>query len=146
MSSLGNIHTCESPQRVYNKYSNEFLYVGCRKCSSCLNKRSIQWIERIEKECKLHRYSVFFTLTYDNDHLPYYSLTFNDDKCKYELTSNRVCDSGKVLFERFNDVSVPVTHFDGKVIPYPCREDIKLFFKRFRSRIDYHFKKNCLQN
>lgn len=144
MSSLSNIHTCESPQRVYNKYSNEFLYVGCRKCSSCLNKRAIHWIERIENECKLHRYSVFFTLTYDNEHLPYYSRVWNDDKQKFEMISNRSGDSGKVLPERFNDVSIPVTHFDKKCIAYACRDDIKLFFKRLRSRIDYYYKKNSL--
>ncbi len=146
MSGLGNVYGCETPQKVFNKYTNEFLYVSCRRCTSCLNKRSLDWIERIDKECKLHRYSVFFTLTYDNEHLPYYSLMWNDEKGCDQMISNRLCDFDRVLPQCFNDKVISVTHFDKQCVPYPCRNDVKLFWKRLRSRIDYEFRKNGLEN
>lgn len=61
---------CFHPQRIYNKYLGEYLYVNCRKCDGCLSARAAELTSRVEKECKQHTYSLFFTLTYDNAHLP----------------------------------------------------------------------------
>ena len=62
---------CEHPQRIYNKYVKEFVYVPCGKCPSCLRKRSNVWIERLNVERKCWKYCVFFTLTYSPDNVPY---------------------------------------------------------------------------
>lgn len=61
---------CFHPVRVFNRYMNEYVYVNCRKCDGCLSARSAELTARVANECKQHTYSIFFTLTYDNEHLP----------------------------------------------------------------------------
>ena len=61
---------CNSPKRIYNKYLRTYMYVPCRHCSSCLDVRSSFLHQRVDNECQQHAYSIFFTLTYDNEHLP----------------------------------------------------------------------------
>ena len=61
---------CYNPIRIVNKYTHEVLYVECRKCPYCLHKYATDLTSRIVRECKQHKYSLFFTLTYDNEHSP----------------------------------------------------------------------------
>ena len=61
---------CYRPLRIYNKYIQEVVYVDCGKCSACLHKKSAELTNRVASEVKQHLYSLFFTLTYDNEHLP----------------------------------------------------------------------------
>lgn len=46
------------------------MVVPCGKCSACFNHKSYQMVQRLEIEASLHKYVVFFTLTFDNQHLP----------------------------------------------------------------------------
>lgn len=64
------ISGCMNPQRVYNKYSNEYVYAPCGRCPECLKRKSLEWTERLTQERYCWRYCLFFTLTYDNDHVP----------------------------------------------------------------------------
>ena len=59
---------CYNLQRIVNPYTQDILYVDCRKCPACLWKYSNELTARVSRECTQHRYSLFFTLTYDNDH------------------------------------------------------------------------------
>ena len=61
---------CLNPNRVFNKYSQRYVFVPCRECEHCMNNHARTWINRCEKERKHHRYSFFVTLTYDDSHLP----------------------------------------------------------------------------
>ena len=79
MSTLGNINSCLNPKLIYNKYTDTKMYVPCRKCFRCRDSYSSMWSRRIENECKQHRYSLFVTLTYDNDHLPLLEPLIMDD-------------------------------------------------------------------
>lgn len=137
---IGNIVSCLSPRRIINPYTKELMYVKCRCCEPCLNSYSKQWQDRISNECKLHRYSLFLTLTYDNDHLPIFEPFFDDGVCKV-WKSNREFDSDKFLKASDCGDGIPVSNSDLVCVAYVCREDIKLFFKRLRSNIDYEYKK-----
>ena len=44
--------------------------LSCGKCSECLKALRSDWIYRCEKESELHRFNYFFTLTFNEDHLP----------------------------------------------------------------------------
>lgn len=46
------------------------LVVPCGKCPSCLANSRSEWIFRLSEEAKHSEFSVFVTLTYDEDHLP----------------------------------------------------------------------------
>ncbi len=144
--SLGNINSCFSPKRIINPYTKEVMYVPCRKCPSCLNRYTHEWSKRIENECKFHYFSMFVTLTYDNEHLPMFKPVWCDAEGSegYLMLSNRDCDADKCLPESLSGQFIPVTHSDAVGVPYCCRQDVVLFLKRLRSRIDYYFKTHCI--
>lgn len=137
MSSLGNINSCLSPKRVYNRYIDETFYVPCRKCFRCRDTYASSWSRRIEVECKQHRYSLFVTLTYDNEHLPVFSPLFMDDGVASVWSSNRSCDSGKFLDSDLCEPLHPQKYPESMCFAYPCKKDVQDFLKRLRSTIDY---------
>lgn len=51
-------------------YSGVPLRIPCGKCIGCKLERSRQWAMRCVHENRMHKRSVFVTLTYDDDHLP----------------------------------------------------------------------------
>lgn len=44
--------------------------LSCGKCPECLKALRSDWIYRCEREAELHRFNYFFTLTFNEDHLP----------------------------------------------------------------------------
>lgn len=131
------IESCLNPLLVSNKYNHKQYYVNCGKCVACLNQKSFHWKFRVEDECSFHRYSIFFTLTYDNDHIPFIvsdNYVFNDDGSVKSCSLYNA--DGKFL-----------TDYDGepyylrKDLSYPTRigvlskRDIQLFLKRLRINI-----------
>ena len=140
--SLGNIQGCFKPNRIINPYTDEVMYVECRKCPACRNRYAYKWQERVSKECTFHRYSMFVTLTYSNDNLPRFQMVWNDALDNYQMLSNRDCDFDKVLPEEYNGLTHQMAHDTKDGVPYVCRYDVVTFFKRFRARIDYSFKIN----
>ena len=70
MDLLNIYQSCTSPVRVLNKYTNQVLYVPCRRCVGCRNHQAKTWVARLMSESKSTPYKLFFTLTYDNDCLP----------------------------------------------------------------------------
>ena len=62
--------SCENPQRVYNKYIDDYVWVPCGKCAICRNKRAAKYTNLLERERENHRYSFFVTLTYDEQSCP----------------------------------------------------------------------------
>ena len=139
--ALGNINPCLRPHRIYNRYIGEFLYTNCRKCVRCRSSYASSWANRIDSECSFHRYSLFLTLTYDNDHLPYYSPLFNIDGSRTDVwCSNRGCDNGKFVSSEIARPIPPVGMEDTVCFAYPCKKDVQDFFKRLRSKIDYKLK------
>lgn len=142
MSVLGNINSCLSPKRIYNKYTDETLYVPCRKCFRCRDTYSSTWSRRIENECKQHRYSLFVTLTYDNDHIPLFQPLIMKDGTHPVWYSNRSSESGKFLSDSVCRALPPQKMEDEVCFAYPCKKDVQDWFKRLRSAIDYQLNKN----
>lgn len=144
VKKLGNIQTCFRPRRIINPYTHELMYVPCRSCPACLNKCSLEWQNRISDECKLHRYSMFLTLTYNNANLPvYYPVYSIEDRSISFWSSNRPDEFSNII-EHDNPAFdfVPITHDNRECVPYASRTDITKFFKRFRSHISYYFNKH----
>lgn len=65
---------CLTPINVKNKrmLNSDYAYntVPCGKCPACRRRRANGWIFRLLKEEKVHKFSHFVTLTYDNENLP----------------------------------------------------------------------------
>lgn len=135
---------CHHPQRVFNKYVGEYLYVPCRKCDACLVARSTELSLRVQNECKQHIYSIFFTLTYDDEHLPvmrYHSgnLFLGNKPVGFDSsTGNFVYPSVDVSdYKDFDlDKLLPYNSQYTDGFAYACKYDIQKFIMRLRSHID----------
>ena len=100
--------SCEHPQRVYNKYINEYVWVSCGKCNCCRNAKAFRWTDALERERLLHRYCMFVTLTYSDDNLPKLELGFFHDVCDSML---------EIEFDKQNPFLVSSNKYDNKCIP-----------------------------
>lgn len=146
---------CLNPQRVFNPYIGEFIHVPCGHCDACLNIRAYNWEIRLQQEAQLHKYCVFFTLTYDNDCLPCFVKLDNETLVskprlfRYYNNQGVLCsrifhdglfinvkdidlseDKDRLYFEKYNNFS------------YPSVDDIQRFVKRVRYYINELFKNN----
>lgn len=78
---------CLSPVTLHDKYTKQYYEVPCGKCVACLRKRQREWTCRLSHELRGTPYSLFITLTYDDDHLPepnslgYFPLNYYDVQC-----------------------------------------------------------------
>ncbi len=67
---------CLTPIRLknptYRGRIGEFLYntLPCGHCAECLSTRIEDWIIRLKEELRVSQYSLFLTLTYNDDNLP----------------------------------------------------------------------------
>lgn len=149
--------SCQSPKKITNPYTNEDMIVGCGKCPSCLSRKSVEWVSRLEQERKCWPFTVFFTLTYADRYLP---------KMYYDKESDCLVDKGRLVrflnskgqdfeYRESSGLCVPMSElrpmsdkdFDylkrRPWISYNCTSDFQKFIKRFR----YYAKKidkNCV--
>ena len=79
------IQKCSHPVRISDKTNGGYIYVGCGHCEACLYSYRSKWMQRLDNEAKSSVSVLFFTLTYDNDHLP--MLTYDENT--NALYSNR---------------------------------------------------------
>ena len=114
---------CLNPQRVFNKYSQRYVFVPCRECEHCLNNHARFWINRCEKERKQHRFSFFVTLTYDDNHLPI--LDFGDFSVSPD---HRVWNSDTIFYPSKGD-DLNLTYGDFEIL-FDDKSD-KFFFDKF---------------
>jgi len=105
LRAFGNEFICSYKnfmnRRLVYEPGKHFL-VGCKQCTWCRLNRSREVAARILHEVKAHRESWFFTLTYDDEHLP-------QSCCGPTLDRERITrlrkdidqDSRRGLFEKF---------------------------------------------
>lgn len=67
----GDIENIRDRKFVYGS-DNVFL-LPCGRCDSCRESYAKDWAVRCSLESRLHRFNYFITLTYDNNHLAYFS-------------------------------------------------------------------------
>lgn len=136
---------CLHPVRIFNKYTHSHEYVSCGHCVACLQRKANIQSLRVSNEIKQHRYSVMFTLTYDNEFLPKYEI-FADRKerlqiapvgravglFKYIPLNYRLDDSDVCLFE--DDTFIPRirSYEDAYQFGVCSKVDIQNFIKRLR--------------
>lgn len=116
-----HLFDCESPVRIRNKYTHQVLFVPCGSCPSCVASKIVRPVTPIMRESTLHKYTVFFTLTYADFYLPKCNLLnyvpHPDFKEKYEE-----------LFTQSEDF-LKLCNYN---LPYCCVSDIQKFCKRLR--------------
>lgn len=80
---------CPNPIRL-KRDSGEIAYVPCGTCKICLSNKRAEWAFRCQQENKVSDYSVFLTLTYDEDHLIYGEVAPTLRKCDLQLYFKRL--------------------------------------------------------
>lgn len=124
---------CDSPVRIRNKYTGDWMFVNCRKCPSCqinaVNTRCVHLLN----EVKRYPYIMMVTLTYDNEHLPYMTVGSYDvyrglpDRI-FPKVVNRFEDLDLYSFETIHPSGFP----EGEITAVINYKDIQDFFKRLR--------------
>jgi hypothetical protein len=147
---------CLNPKRIFNRYTKRYEYVACNECYACRNIRTSSLCHRVEHEIKTHHYSLFFTLTYDNDSLPRFEVIEDKKGRKQIRPCGRLADSYDrypLVYSRYSD-NHKLLHVDDVFAPYiqndDClnefgvcsKYDIQCFLKRIRKKLSkiYHDK------
>ena len=112
---LTPFNTCLSPKKIFVRSLNSFEYVPCGKCEACINRKNNELAYRVECESKAHLYTYFFTLTYDNDHLPTASIILSKTG-HYEIMPMNIQSRFSSYHPFQDDYSPKVDCFDG-VLP-----------------------------
>lgn len=119
---------CLHPQQIINPYTDELMLVPCGKCEACRLNKSYRSAFFCDLEAKSNTFTVFITLTYDNDNIPRVDFTSSDKMRDFEY--------GDFLSE----LRLPVSELQpllkkfelGGDIPYLRKIDLQNFFKRLR--------------
>lgn len=132
---------CLNPLTIFR--DGESLVVPCGKCAACRLQKANAWSVRLANEIVDSKYTLFFTLTYNNKYLPVL--------CKYPCKVRHGADfaSDHALNIRFDGVKdvprrdgifiesgdeVPsITNYPYKdLFPYLSKRDFVLYFKFLR--------------
>lgn len=70
------ISECLRPIKVFNKYTNEILYVPCKTCYSCLKNKSNRDTALAMNIASNFKYCYFVWLSYEDRYLPYIEFKF----------------------------------------------------------------------
>ena len=112
---------------------NRKITVRCGKCEACFLDRQMMWRIRINEEFAACDSAIFFTLTYDDDHLPYHR-AFDEKDLDLPITSEEIslygpCSRRRLrtyrLRELYKRTPMRLTHCF-------CEEDKALFLMRHR--------------
>lgn len=134
---------CLRPRKVWNKYSNSSLIVGCGKCAACINSKSSSMTLQTSLESQKHRFTYFVTLTYSPEHLPTFSVEYDHYNRGYRYINHcaRVAPLGELCVniglnytkEKIEDLQAKCC-LGGK-FSYCNVRDVQLFLKRLRKHL-----------
>ena len=129
---------CEHPVRILNKSTGDYMFVSCGHCQHCRHSYTLKWQERLQLESKASKSVLFFTLTYDNLHVPTVCYDLDRSFC---ATSNRVssfyvpnCSENLLNFIPYVKSDNINQSTDVAVV---SKYDVQLFLKRLRRNIEY---------
>lgn len=129
------LQLCESPLRI--RKDGHYRYVPCGKCNTCKCRKASDVVDRLTHESKCHKYTVFFTLTYNTSNLP---------TLQYSSAHNALVDPVDGLSFSLDDIQGfrPNSRLylaRRKDIPYLKVKDLQDFIKRLR----FYFDSNLSQ-
>ena len=136
---------CYHPIRIKNKRSGEYMFVPCGHCPACAAAKRKAMANRLQIEMDHCNSALFFTLTYDNNNVPFYKL---DNYDAISMSPNRLVDfnfadaiNNANLKKDNLDLYLPEIQnpIDGQQNCFAAcsKLDIQLFLKRLRKYIDY---------
>ena len=73
-----NLQKCTNMVRLIDKRHGGYMYVPCGHCTNCVTNYRNNLARRLDLEKEGSVSSLFFTLTYDNEHIPTFTPTYKD--------------------------------------------------------------------
>lgn len=132
---------CCHPITFYNAYVRDVVTVDCGHCDYCNHKRSVELTNRVAQECKQHLFSLFFTLTYDNEHLPMFTahsrnLFVSNKPTDYDGNNYiyPTIDLQEVAPD-FDIYDIQPMKVDTPSFAFACKRDLQLWLKRLRTAL-----------
>lgn len=90
---------CIAPKKI--QIEEYTVYVPCGKCLECQNQSRSEWVLRCMYELKVHPYSFFVTLTYDDEYLPAPYMDSIERKNTFmDIFSGRTKNYGSFLLDK----------------------------------------------
>ena len=128
---------CLDPQRIYNKYSREFMVVPCNHCTACCLRSSSRLADKCRFEGLTAAKVFFVTLTFANTYVPRARLV----KRGFDEWEIYDADSGEYLDTVVYDSALTAefirqAHLFG-YFPYLKWKMVQDFIKRVRDRFAY---------
>nr|QPB07368.1 MAG: replication initiator protein [Microvirus sp.]QQL13310.1 MAG: replication initiator protein [Microviridae sp.] len=127
---------CEHPVVLYQELlmpsgaiEVQSIKVPCGRCESCLLVRQAMWRIRLNEEFRNSSGAVFFTLTYDEDHVPYVDCLTDEELNTMSFRDQNIRQSLKPV-KRLIECK-PNVYYTKTV----CKRDIQLFLKRLRKTL-----------
>lgn len=138
---------CLNPQRIRNKYTGEYLYVGCGKCKACIKSKTMKNTLKCRLESLSHKYCFFVTLTYDEQNIPRFTLIHAGDKENlntwYSVNICQRLDKYIPEGEIFGSIEMDIPSLkmlqekvENYNFPYLAKIDVQLFIKRLRKHLN----------
>lgn len=126
---------CLHPQKIMNPYTHESMIVPCGKCEACRLKKSYRSAFLCDLEAKSNKFTVFITLTYDNENIPRINFASS-----VKPTDIEYGDFLAGLHLPFSEVQKFIKKVDlGGDVPYLHKPDLQNFFKRLRYHVSKKF-------
>lgn len=143
--SVKSVDYCYQPVRISK--NGLVMYVPCGRCNGCLLKKANTWSFRVGDEIECSSNAIFFTLTYDNVHVPKLKCRVEDGFFHWYSAPDNFRFNGKcdILRDPFDFYSkhhlyAPLYNYkDDHVIGYLCKSDIQLYLKLLRKDIYDNF-------
>lgn len=129
---------CTNPIQVTRRYptgKSRVDIVPCGKCHECLAKKQNEFAALCIQEAKAAKSMYLFTFTYDNEHLPIMASMLSARGERVGLGFVPPAEHSDCIDDMKDTRSVvhPVVGAnDVEYCPSLCREDLRLFIKRFR--------------
>lgn len=133
--------SCYHPKVIKNKYSGDLVVARCGKCPACLNARAASWVQRLDNEMLMHKYTFFGTFQYDEQHVPQIVLLDKQDRpsnmpAYINYSSGQIFD----LADCVNVTPADVNYCENtKYLLVPNYKDFQNFIKLLRKKIYERF-------
>lgn len=137
--------SCLKPERIYNKYSGQYLTVRCGHCDACNQAKSSLATLKCQLESLSHKYCYFVTLTYSNAYIPLAAALRAGDHHYLVNVTERCGSVGDEILGYIESDPAFMSDLAKKVnldnlFPYLCKRDLQLFMKRLRKRISNNYQ------
>lgn len=129
-----HLQNCLNPKVIRNRYTGDLVQVRCNRCSSCLNARAQDWINRLDQESQFSRYVYMVNLTYDNNSVPCLGFTEDMQSLTFINRQSDLCIPLDSLTSLCNDIELELLRdrlLHPLGLPVCCSDDISKFCKRF---------------